>query len=252
MFLAKSKKVIVIGGSDPSGGAGIQADLFTLQKIGISASSVITAVTAQNENKFLSYEPVSINNFQDQLTALLPRAKHSIVKIGMLGSGRFIPLLVSWLKKIKPHYLILDPVLRSSTGHSLLDKKGIQLLQRQLLDWANLVTPNLAEAEFLSGLKIHNLPTMESAGKKIAERRKGAVLIKGGHLKGPAIDLLIEGKKTFKMTQHRIKGKEVHGTGCTLASAIAGYLSLGKDLKTSIKFARKMVRKKIKNFYSKF
>jgi hydroxymethylpyrimidine/phosphomethylpyrimidine kinase len=242
----KSKKVIVIGGSDPSGGAGIQADLFTLQAIGVSAFSVITAVTAQNENKFISYEPVSTKNFQDQLTTLLPHTKHSIVKIGMLGSGRFIPLLVSWLKKIKPHYLILDPVLRSSTGHPLLDKQGIQFLQRQSLDWVDLITPNLAEAEFLSGSKVHNLTTMENAGRKIRERVKSAVLIKGGHLKGPAVDLLIEGEKIFKMTQPRITGKEVHGTGCTLASAIAGYLCLGKDLKTSIKLARKIVRKKIR------
>lgn len=256
------KTVIVIGGSDPSGGAGIQADLRTLEFLGVSALSVVTAVTAQNEKRFFSSQAVSPKHFSNQLCAVSPKARGAIVKIGMLGSGNLIGPLIDWLKKIKPAFVILDPVLRSSTGARLLDLKGLHLLANRLLAQADLLTPNIPEAGVLSGIKIGHRKAMERAGKKILKKVKKAVLIKGGHLKGPAVDCLFIKKspqspfdkggergdfKMIRFIQKRIPGGEVHGTGCTLAAAIAGYLSGGKSLPQAIREAKRIVSNRIRN-----
>jgi hydroxymethylpyrimidine/phosphomethylpyrimidine kinase len=250
------KTVIVIGGSDPSGGAGIQADLAVLCSLGLSALSVITAVTAQSEKKFLLYEPVSTKNFRAQLESILPLPRRAIVKIGMLGSSQLIPLLIRWLKKEKPAFVILDPVLQSSTERPLLDRKGLRILKQKLLSYADLVTPNVLEAEALSGLPVTDLETMENAAKRILKKVKKAVLLKGGHLTGPATDLLLMKKsprgeqggdfQIIRFTHSRILGKGAHGTGCTLASAIAGSLSLGMSLPEAVKKARRIVLRKIR------
>jgi len=272
MMVKKTKScVIVIGGSDPSGGAGIQAGLFTLQSLKVPAFSVVTALTAQTEKRFFSYECVSRRNFVDQLESLRSQAPGSIVKIGMLGSGRLIPPLVSWLKMTRPRYVIFDPVLRSSTGSGLLDKEGLRLL-KSLLSHVDLLTPNIGEAEFLSKRKIRTREEGEEAGRKILEKVRGSVLIKGGHLKGAdAVDLLITksphtpffkggqsnfsppgqrgASEDFVMTfrHKRLTGKGAHGTGCTLASAIAGYLVLGKSLPEALRGAKKIVLRKLLN-----
>jgi hydroxymethylpyrimidine/phosphomethylpyrimidine kinase len=267
----KNKKtksgVIVIGGSDPSGGAGIQADLSTLNSLKVPAFSVVTALTAQTEKKFASYEMVSAKNFNDQLKSLSLLAPQSIVKIGMLGSGSLIPPLVAWLKKNRPRFVILDPVLRSSTGYRLLDKEGIRLLPT-LLPYVDLLSPNLPEAEALAGIKIKEVERMEEAGKKLLKKVRRAVLVKGGHLQGSkAVDLLITKSKPSRsqkgkisyfplkkgdpvdfvttFPQKRILGKGVHGSGCTLASALAGYLFLGKSLEYSVKGAKSVVLRKL-------
>lgn len=245
--------MVVIGGSDPSGGAGIQADLFTLSQIEVPAVSVITAITAQHEKKFLSYETVSLKNFKDQLTAVSSFAEKSIVKIGMIGDSRFIAILQDWFKKIKPKFIILDPVIRSTTKANLIDSKGIRLLKNNFINSVDLITPNLSELAILSELEIIDLSGMQNAAKEILKksvRKKSRlkwILAKGGHLSGNAIDLLIGKNKSYSFSKKRIRSKEVHGTGCTLASAIAAYLFKGKNLENSVRFARKIVFKKIQS-----
>ncbi|MFO1518755.1 MAG: hydroxymethylpyrimidine/phosphomethylpyrimidine kinase [bacterium] len=243
--------VIVIGGSDPSGGAGIQADLFTLQRLQVPARSVVTAVTAQKEDRFLSYETVSVRNFEDQLKSVQKEAGSAVVKIGMLGDGRLFRPLVAWLERSKPAFVILDPVLKSSTGFPLLDREGIRRLPF-LLSRVNLITPNLPEMEFLGASSIGNQDRMEEEAKKFLEiqppsSRLEAILLKGGHLRGNPVDLLIaEGKTTF-FAGKRVPGKGAHGTGCALASAIAGFLARGKTLKEAVKEGRKVVLDKLRH-----
>lgn len=243
---SKTRKIIIIGGSDPSGGAGIQADLSTLDQMQISTKSVITAITAQNEKKFLSYESVSVQNFSNQLQAASFQTKNPWVKIGMIGDHRLIPPLLSWIKKIKPAFVILDPVLQSSTGACLLDRQGISLLPK-IFPWVDLLTPNLFEAEILSGIKIKNLKNMQRAGEKLLEKGLRNILMKGGHLRGKPCDIFMNSEMDYFFKGNRIRSKNSHGTGCTLASAILGYWSLGKNLVESIRLGKEMVRKKIQN-----
>lgn len=244
--MKQNSTLIVIGGSDPSGGAGIQADLFTLSKLGIKAQSVVTATTAQNEGKFLSYESVSVDNFEDQLRALKIPQDDVFIKIGMIGDHRFIAPLAAWLEKIEPAFTILDPVLRSSSGADLIDAKGISLLAK-LYPVVDLLTPNIPEAEELTGLKIQNLKDMQRAGAKFLELGVEQVLMKGGHLKESPCDVLMDEEMDYFFKGSRIQSQNTHGTGCTLASAILGYMSAGDDLVASIHVAREMVRAKLKS-----
>ncbi len=238
--------IIVIGGSDPSGAAGIQADLHTLEQLNAKVSSLITAVTAQNETKFFSYETVRVKNFSDQLQAISIKKKNPFIKIGMIGHHTLIPPLLNWLKKVKPAFLILDPVLRSSTGAWLLDRQGIQMLPR-LFPWVDLLTPNIPEAEILSGIKIKNLKDMQRAGKFFLQTGAKNILMKGGHLSGKPCDIFMNSEMDYFFEGSRLKSHNTHGTGCTLASAILGYLALNHHLVESVHLARQVVRKKIQS-----
>lgn len=240
----ESKTVILIGGSDPSGGAGIQADLQTLFALEIQPFSVVTAVTAQNEKKIISYETVSKKNFSDQLSSLEISKHPLILKIGMMGTSQHLEILSAWIKKTRLNFVILDPVLVSSTGKALLDKKGINTIQN-LLPFIDLITPNIPEAEKLSGIKITRKEDRLKAGEKLLKMGAKNVLLKGGHFQGKACDILFSPEMNYFFEDSRIKKMNVHGTGCTLASAIAGYLALGSSLVEAIHLARKIVREKI-------
>jgi len=240
------KSVTVIGGSDPSCGAGIQADLFILNQLGVRSSCVVTAVTAQTERRFLSYETVSVRNFRAQLESVQSSSHHGIVKIGMLGGGRLIPPLITWLEKARPSFVIVDPVLESSTGSPLLDRHGQKLLRQKLIPAVDLITPNIPELEILTRMRIQDGRDLVDAGRQL-QRSVQSVLIKGGHLPGPPLDLLIEGTRLTRFRQARIPGPGTHGTGCTLASAIAGYLALGNSLKEAVRKARRVVLRKLRD-----
>jgi len=223
------KKVLVIGGSDPSSGAGIQADLFTLTQIGVPAVSVITAITAQNEKKFLSYETVSLKNFKDQLTAVSSFAEKSIVKIGMIGNSKFIPILQDWFKEIKPKFIILDPVIRSTTQANLIDSKGIKLLKNNFINSVDLITPNLSELAILSELEIIDLSSMQNAAKEILKKssqkksRLKWILAKGGHLSSNATDLLIGKSQSYSFSKKRSNNKPLRISGLLLQRCAAAY-----------------------------
>jgi len=236
--------IVLIGGSDPSGGAGIQADLHTLGSLGLRAQSVITAVTAQSASRFDSYESVSPEIFAKQLRSL-KQSEPLFAKIGMIGDSRLIPVLQTWLEEAEPEFAILDPVLASSTGAALLDEAGLGLLSG-LFPLVDLLTPNLPEAERLSGLIIRDLAGMRRAAERLLDLGARQVLMKGGHLRGEPCDLLIDAEIEFPFPGKRIDSKNTHGTGCTLASAILGYLSLGHDLVASIHLGRKKIEEKLR------
>lgn len=244
--MTQNISLIVIGGSDPSGGAGVQADLFTLSELGIRAQSVITAITAQNEGKFVSYESVSPQNFADQLGSLKQDNQILFVKIGMIGDHRLLPPLMSWLEKVEPNFTILDPVLRSSTGAALLDAQGSSALQ-DLFKLIDLLTPNIPEAEALTGLKIKSLKEMQKAGGILLSKGISQVLMKGGHLNEEPCDILMDEEMDYLFKGSRIRSQNTHGTGCTLASAILGYMSQGHELVAAIHLARDKVREKLKS-----
>ncbi|MBL7684663.1 MAG: hydroxymethylpyrimidine/phosphomethylpyrimidine kinase [Deltaproteobacteria bacterium] len=239
---SKISSVIVIGGSDPSGGAGIQADLQVLNYLQIKSYSVITAITAQNDKKFLRWESVSLKLFKEQLDSLDTFASTSVIKIGMIGESKLIPLLKKWLQQHRPPFVILDPVLSSSTG-KVLWKGNLDSL-KNLFPFLNLLTPNLKEAEKLTQVSIHSFEEMKKSCLSLSYQKVESVLLKGGHFNGNPIDLLYHQKEFKHWTQERIP-KEVHGTGCTLASAIAGYIAKGDALKSAIQKARKIVLRKI-------
>ncbi len=242
----------MIGGSDPSGGAGIQADLLTLQTLGLQGLSVVTAVTAQNENRFFSAQTVSIKNFKSQLESIRSLSRGGIIKIGMLGKGELIAPLIQWLLQVKPCWILLDPIFFSSTSFPLLDRSGTKKLKTQLISQIDLMTPNLDEAAFLSGISITDRSSMLKSAQTLLDQhssnsRLKAVFLKGGHLPGEPHDLLLTRDRAVWFKGKRIAGKRVHGTGCTLSSAIAGYLCLGKGLRQAIALGRRKVRKKILN-----
>ncbi len=233
----KLPKILTIAGSDPSCGAGIQADLEVFQTLKCRSVSVITAVTAQNERHFLSVNPVSAGILRAQLASV---GKVDFVKIGMLGTRKNVQEVITYLKKTKPKVVVLDTVFCSSTGIPLLSQIGIHLLKKKLLPLCTLVTPNLDEAEVLTGMKVRDISSMKKAALKVYQIGFGvkAVLIKGGHLQQEATDVLYDGRhwKLFK-AQKRWK-KDQHGTGCKLSAAIAAYLALGQSLPVSIQKAK--------------
>ncbi len=248
--------VILIGGTDPSGGAGLPADSAILQSLRVRSRTVVTAVTAQNEKRFFSYQTISPKVFSDQLKAVTPFAKKAIIKIGMLANGNLVEILGRWFQKNKTPLVILDPVLRSSTGALLLDKAGIQKLLQKLLPQVQILTPNLPELEILSGRKILNAHQAINAAYFLFKKypKLSVILLKGGHFPGKPVDYLIERKsndtfliKTFSAS--RIEKGYFHGTGCALASALAGNLVLGLKLSEAVREARKWVRKKIRHSF---
>lgn len=235
----KTTKILTIAGADPSGGAGVQADLRTFHYFGLLASSVVTAVTAQNEKKFISVNAVSAKVLRDQLHSVGPC---DFVKIGMLGTKENAQEVIRYLKKTKPKCVVLDPVLCSTTGTRLLEKTALPLLIQGLFPLCTLVTPNLLEASILTDLPVTNLDQMKAAAITLLKNSPGlkSVLIKGGHLQDSATDLLYDGKN-FHLFSGKRFSKSFHGTGCVLSSAILAELSQNQSMKESVSKAKKYV-----------
>ena len=236
------KKILTIGGSDPSGFAGIQADLLTFSKFGTRGLSAITAITAQTEKGVKAIWPVSPVLVKKQVETLLKEFRIDAVKIGMLGTVENAAAVKKLIKKWKLKNVVLDPVIKSTGVYPLLKGTGVSL--KKLIPCVTLVTPNLSEAGILSGVRVKTIEDMERAAKKIHSLGCRYVLIKGGHLKGAPVDVLYDGKRVFYFKGRRIKGapKKFHGTGCLLSSAIAAGLARGESMKTAVKDAKGYVR----------
>lgn len=232
------KTALTIAGSDSGGGAGIQADLKTFSALGVFGMSAITAITAQNTVEVRSVQNIDLDIIHDQISAVFEDIGVNAVKIGMLGTSGIIKTVSVSLKKYKPEHIILDPVMVSKGGHHLLERNAVADLNEFLLPLSSLVTPNIPEAEILSGLKIHSEPDMYLACREIIDKGPGAVLIKGGHLDGDPNDLFYDGKQFHLIKGERIETKNVHGTGCTLSSAIAANLAKGENMLTAIENAK--------------
>ncbi len=235
------KTLLTIAGSDPSGGAGVQADLRVFHDLGLRGLSVLTAVTAQNENKFLSVNSVSAKVLSDQL-ASVAHLKIYGIKIGMLGTKENVLAVIKFLRKIKIKHVVLDPILKSSTGTNLLEPNGLKAL-KQLIGCVSVVTPNIPEAEKLIGCKIETLEEVQRAAQKIYQSCQGvgAVLIKGGHFKSLPIDTLYTGKNWEWVHPKKRLPRDVHGTGCVFSAALIGFLVQGFSLKASAQKAKKSV-----------
>jgi len=233
-----NSKVLIIAGSDSSGGAGIQADIKTVTSLGSYAMTAITAVTSQNTNgvfSILSIPPIEISK---QIEFTSKDIKPDAIKIGMLHSERVINTVIKSLKKIKIKKIILDPVMMAKGGEKLIDNKSIKILKNKLLKRVNLITPNIPEAEILTRIKIKSKEDMINAANILLKSGVKNVLIKGGHLKSKTmIDIFINKKEISIFKNKKINTKNTHGTGCTLSSAIATYYSCGKTLKKSCEMA---------------
>ena len=227
-------KVLIIAGSDSSGGAGIQADIKTVTSLGSYAMTAITAITSQNTTGVLSISKVPENEIKKQIEFTSKDIKPDAIKIGMLHSSKVINTVINSLNKIKVKKIILDPVMVAKGGTKLIDDKSIQILKTRLMKKVTLITPNIPEAEILTQTKIKNTKDMIIAGKKLLKLGVKNVLIKGGHLKSSHVfDIFLNKKEEKIFKSKKINTKNTHGTGCTLSSAIATYFSCGKTLKKS-------------------
>ena len=240
-------KILIIAGSDSSGGAGIQADIKTVTALGSYAMTAITAVTSQNTTgvkSIVSIEPKEISN---QIIFTSRDIKPDVIKIGMLHSSRVIESVIKSLDKVKVKKVILDPVMVAKGGAKLIDDRAIKLLKDKFIKKVLLITPNIPEAEILTKTKIKSKEDMIFAANKLIEFGARNVLIKGGHLNSKIVQDILVSKTDIKIfSSQRYKTKNTHGTGCTLSSAIATFLSCGKPIKKSCELGIKYVNSAIK------
>jgi len=244
--VAKTREIpaaLTIAGSDSGGGAGIQADLKTFAALDVHGLSVITCVTAQNPECVRAIERCSPKIVRRQIEAVFEKRPPAAVKTGMLFSSEIVRVVVHCLKGTQCPHLIVDPVMMASTGARLLASAAVKTVKSQLLPLATLVTPNLDEAAALAGRKIRSIEEMRSVAREIASQFGCAALIKGGHLRAgqEAVDIFFDGMTELLLRAPFVRGIRTHGTGCTYASAIAAYLSLGRLLPRAVELAKSYV-----------
>jgi hydroxymethylpyrimidine/phosphomethylpyrimidine kinase len=242
-----NSKVLIIAGSDSSGGAGIQADIKTVTALGSYAMTAITAVTAQNTTGVKSIIPIAPEEILNQIVITSKDIKPDAIKIGMLHSTKVIDTVVKSIECIKSKKIVLDPVMVAKGGAKLIDEKAIKSLKSKLIKSVMLITPNIPEAEILTKTLIKNKEDMIFAANKLLEYGAKNVLIKGGHLDHKTVQDIFVNKSEIKIfNSRRYKTKNTHGTGCTLSSAIATYLSCGKPIKKSCELGINYVNSAIK------
>ena len=228
------RTALSIAGSDCSGGAGIQADIKTMSAHGIYAMSVITALTAQNTTGVTDIMEVSPSFLSAQLDAVFTDIFPDAVKIGMVSSADLIRVIAEKLRGYEARHVVVDPVMVATSGSKLLRDEALDTLRSALLPLAELVTPNIPEAEILADMPIHNAADMESAARKISEQYHCSVLCKGGHDLNDANDLLWKNGTATWFKGRRVDNPNTHGTGCTLSSAIASNLANGMELEDAV------------------
>lgn len=225
------KKVLTIAGSDSGGGAGIQADIKTISACGCFATSAITAITAQNTQGVVAVEPVSLGMIEKQIRAVLDDIGADAVKIGMLANAEIVELVAVLLNKYKPAYIVLDPVLVATSGDVLTRREAVEALIKYLLPLATVSTPNIPEAEILTGLNVSTEVDFAAVWDSLRSQGGQAVLLKAGHLESdPMTDALFTPDGRYEYSHPKVETANTHGTGCTLSSAIASFLALGHPL----------------------
>jgi len=248
--MKSNPKILIIAGSDPSGGAGIQADIKTAAAHKVYAAAAITCLTAQNTKKVFAVENPSLGFLRKQIEVVLDDIKFDAIKIGMLGNAEIIDCVADVLqKKAKKIPLILDTVMVATSGDLLLKKNAVEALKSRLIKGAKIVTPNIDEAEVLAEMKINDVADMKSAALIIKALGCEAVLIKGGHLKfsdGKIHSILLDAEDQLHLiTNKKIGNKNLHGTGCALASALACNIAKKMDLVTAARKANRYVHQTI-------
>ena len=246
-MLPKSK-VLIIAGSDSSGGAGIQADIKTVTSLGCYAMTAITAVTAQNTTGVKSIIPINPMEISNQMEFTSKDIKPDAIKIGMLHSKQVISAVIKSLKIINVKKIVLDPVMVAKAGTKLINDVAINDIKKKLIKKILLITPNIPEAELLTDIKIYSVNDMIKAGQILINLGAKNVLIKGGHLRSKQMNDILLNKRIIKIFRSKkYISKNTHGTGCTLSSAITANLSCGKDLIKSCELGIKYVNEAIKS-----
>jgi hydroxymethylpyrimidine/phosphomethylpyrimidine kinase len=232
-----------IAGSDSSGGAGIQADLKTFAALGVYGTSAITAITAQSTVGVVEAFALSADLVTAQIEAVAGDIDVHAVKTGMLAEAAIVEAVAAAIKELDLPFLVVDPVIASTRGDRLLDDDGVQMLRRELLPLAYVVTPNIPEAEALSGRRILSKEDAEEAARRIHDMGTTAVIITGGHRSDTdhVSDLLFDGQRFSTFRTARIDTPNTHGTGCTFAAAVAAYLALGQDLASAAEHSQQYV-----------
>ena len=232
------KIVLTIAGSDSGGGAGIQADIKTMTMNGVFAASAITALTAQNTTGVQGIYEVTPDFLGRQIDSVFSDLRPEAVKIGMVASSGLIQVIGEKLRQFQPKWVVVDPVMVATSGARLIEEEAVETLCRELFPLADLLTPNVPEAEVLWGRAIKTKEDMEAAAREIGERFACAVLLKGGHAVNDANDLLFEAGNLRWFFGKRIPNPNTHGTGCTLSSAIAANLAKGFSMEESVERAK--------------
>ena len=241
-------KILIIAGSDSSGGAGIQADIKTVTALGGYAMSAITAITAQNTTGVYSVTPVPTKDIEKQILFTCKDIKPDVVKIGMLYSDKVISSVIKALDIIKVKKIILDPVMVAKSGTKLINQSAIESLKNRLIKKTYLITPNIPEAEILTNKKIRSTEEMIDAASTLLNLGAKNILLKGGHQNSYLVKDIFLNKTEIKVFKNKkVQTKNTHGTGCTLSSAVATFLSCGKPVKKSCELGIKYVNQAIKS-----
>jgi hydroxymethylpyrimidine/phosphomethylpyrimidine kinase len=235
------KKVLTIAGSDCSGGAGIQADLKTFSALGVFGMSVIVSVVAENTSRVIDIQDVLPDMIEKQIDAVFEDIDVDAVKIGMLSTPQCMEVVAGKLRQYNPRNVVIDPVMYAKNGCPLMQPTSIDTLIKTIIPLADVLTPNIPEAEKIADMEIKTYTDMESAAKKIQSMGCKAVIIKGGHAVGDATDILYDGNKIYYYKASRIDTKNTHGTGCTFSSAIAAQLSEGLSVENAVSRAKEYV-----------
>jgi hydroxymethylpyrimidine/phosphomethylpyrimidine kinase len=241
--------LLTIAGFDPSCGAGVAADLKTFAAHGCYGIAAITSLTVQNTQKVEAVHNTPSSELREQLEILVADSEIAAVKVGMLGNRGNAVVVAEFLDAHKFAHVVHDPIIRSSSGSELLDTGGINYIIAELLKRSSVITPNVPEAESLTGITIRNVADMEAAARKIVEMGAKAAIVKGGHME-KAVDVLFDGTAIHQMSGDRVKVENTHGTGCTFASAIAAQLAAGRSLIEAITLAKAYVVKAMEKSYA--
>lgn len=232
------KKVLTIAGSDCSGGAGIQADLKTFSAHGVFGMSVIVSVVAENTSRVIDIQDITPEMIEKQIDAVFEDIEVDAVKVGMLSTPECMRAVAGKLRQYKPEHVVIDPVMYAKNGCPLMDPSAVDALIETILPLADVLTPNIPEAERITGMEIRSVADMEAAARKIHDMGSQSVVVKGGHAIGNALDVLFDGKQMHHFETQRIDTKNTHGTGCTFSSAVASQLALGMDICKAVEKAK--------------
>lgn len=241
------KTALTIAGSDCSGGAGVQADLKTFCAHGVFGMSAIVSVVAENTARVIQIQDVTPEMIGAQIDAVFEDIPPDAVKIGMLSTPACMRAVAAKLREYQPRNVVIDPVMYAKNGCALMDPSAIDTLTAEVLPLADVLTPNIPEAERIAGMKIVSLEDAREAARRIHHMGCRAVLVKGGHAAGDAADTLFDGERFWEFRSERIDTKNTHGTGCTLSSAIAANLARGKDLTAAVEDAKAYVTTAIRH-----
>lgn len=245
--MKNTKKVLSIAGSDCSGGAGIEADLKTFAAHGVYGMSVIVSVVAENTSRVIGTQDVAPEMIEKQIDAVYEDIGTDAVKVGMLSQSACMSAVARKLRQYNPKNVVIDPVMVAKNGCLLMQPDSMGTLIQEILPLADLLTPNIPEAETITGISIGSAADMEHAARQIVSLGAKSVLVKGGHAKGDALDILFDGEKFYRFSARRIDTKNTHGTGCTYSSSIASNLALGYHLEEAVKRAKDYVTMAIRH-----